>query len=292
MLFHTSHLDLLCLAIDFLSRDDLDVLEITCVTLRDIVRKHYSLEPYRHFLRLDVRGDTSTLIGQDHTGVFNQTKLWHYKYIDDLCQRLRHSVVDFADFSNIQVFDDNLLEGLLPARSTWSKGTCRTADNFSSPEVLERAFNELFFCQEMLLGIQERVFTLSQSILSFPCVRQCHRLEIWHAPYPYTKEDIVNWLNEDTAFGNDKTVRILPSGFGYTGNIEELVEYFKEDFAQASSPHRYEMQIILKKSCGLHQALTKFSATSTHQRRCAFFCRHHTDSTKQLNWWSRESRKE
>ncbi|KAI1731296.1 hypothetical protein Ddc_00102 [Ditylenchus destructor] len=245
-------LDLLCSAFDFLSRDDLEVLELTNVSFRDIVHKHYSHTPYRHFLRLDIRGATSTLISMDESGVFNQTKLWHYRSTEELCRRLRNSVVDIVDFSNVEVFDEQLLEGLLPARFAWSKTTCRTADTFSSAEVLQKAFAELFVCQEMLLSLQERSFTLSESVLTFESVLQCIRLEIWHAPYPYSEHDIVRWLNHPTQFGNDKTTRIMPSGFGFTGTIEGLIELLKQDFCEAKdNPHSYELQIILKKSGNL-----------------------------------------
>ncbi|KAH7707570.1 hypothetical protein AAVH_25204 [Aphelenchoides avenae] len=251
------NIDILCAAIDFLSRLDIEVLEITAIPLRDIVRKHYAHGPFRHFLRLDMRGATSTLISEgefdEDKGKFNETKLWHYQSADDLCNRLRNSVIDFVDFSNVVLFDEELLNAMMTVKSAWSRGTCRTADVFVSGEVLEKAYDELFACQEMLMSIQPiddrgSQFTLSRSILSLDAVMHCVRLEIWHAPYPYSAQDLVNWLNHPSPFGDNKTLRIMPSGFGYTGKLDELVEAIKEDFRQSENACRYEMQIILKKS--------------------------------------------
>lgn len=125
------------------------------------------------------------------------------------------------------------------------------------------------------LGGTDLVFSLSKSVLALDAVKRCVRLEIWHAPYPYSAQDLVNWLTCPTPFGDNKTLRIMPSGFGYTGQLQELTNAIKEasiqeltiivhpnstslslairelpfqNFANAEMAARFEMQIILKKS--------------------------------------------
>lgn len=130
--------------------------------------------------------------------------------------------------------DDELINALLPIKSSWANAVLDLDCRYASAAVLERAFNELFLCRGMELKFRDTGrFELSQPFFSLTAVRDCTKLEIYgKAQYPVEATALCEWLHtekkwDDENLASKKTTKVLRLYETAVNDVNELLDLLK-----------------------------------------------------------------
>ena len=96
--------------------------------------------------------------------------------------------------------DDDLLQALEPIKASWQKAECFPPYEFASPSVFRRAFDELFLCREMTIGIMCKV---PRTFLSLTGVLRCNTVRMEYLIGQLAVTDVAAWLHREATVETD-----------------------------------------------------------------------------------------
>ncbi|KAH7698543.1 hypothetical protein AAVH_34362, partial [Aphelenchoides avenae] len=138
-------------------------------------------------------------------------------------------------FSNATC-DESIFDVLLPLKDAWRDGRLTTPVKFASHSLCERAFNELLFCEIMV--VMPNVDR--PSFLALPSVRDCTSLHILNCS-KYKVSEILGWLKSDARSKEPKRLKMYQAELNDI--VDNLVQRLKTDFNESKTAHRYTFKI-------------------------------------------------
>ncbi|KAH7673093.1 hypothetical protein AAVH_42428, partial [Aphelenchoides avenae] len=152
-----------------LSRSDLEALQLVDVYSRDVVATNFANDgPVHSFCALRIHRHGCYAVYRTQEGNFDQRIVVHDD--EELRARMKFATIERVRFDLDFAMDENLLQALGPIKTSWRQAECFPPCQFSSAEVFRRAFDELFLCTKIAIGIMCKV---PRTFLSLKGVRRC-----------------------------------------------------------------------------------------------------------------------
>lgn len=127
-------------AADFLSRHDLESLQLSNTLLSRLVERDFACLPWRML-------DQLLVVGLDNYTIFKKDETVSCTSADELNTRLRLCVIDELSFDPTVTLDQQLYEALAPLKAKWGMGRCCTPRRFATSEIFRLALSELLICK-------------------------------------------------------------------------------------------------------------------------------------------------
>ncbi|KAH7702305.1 hypothetical protein AAVH_30542 [Aphelenchoides avenae] len=230
-----------------LERDDLDVLQLCSVGLRDVIDNDPNgvLRPFDGYVMVYDEGMGQVYHLEHESYYYSEEPV---RTAQELAARLRNGRIPGIYFEAGTEMTSELVEALVPVRDAFRNASVGLPF-FYDDNMIVRCLTEVFFCKEIdILGNHHDPASCPGGIddvsvfFRLPCVLACQKLTLLKnvEAYDLNPDDVVVWLHTAVEYGPKELHCYKKFFFGIRKNFASLLV---ETFNAATEPCSYKIVV-------------------------------------------------